>query len=188
MRVEDRPEHQAQTEPPTKDDWEMSFAGTLTNAVDTLFTYKPIVEKLQGLEEDEDTQAFVRRWKQALGLHLEETAWLAVENFLTDFEHFQAQTPANVSPTLPPAFSEMEPQPGADIEKLHQSFPIAGVCRVDLQGILTDEELAGLSDTDMQRIADKMSEAYTASGDYWNSLETVVRSVIKRKTAEETRS
>ena len=69
-----RDQRQAQDGPPTRDDWEMSFIGNMTGAVDTLFTYKPIVEKLQGLEGDEQVQAFARQWKQAVNLHLEETA------------------------------------------------------------------------------------------------------------------
>ncbi len=77
----------------------MSLMGNLTSTVDTLFTYKPIVEKLRGTTENEAVQAFVRQWKQAVNLHLEETAWLVVENFLTDLERFQAgETPLR-SPT-----------------------------------------------------------------------------------------
>jgi len=38
----------------------MSFVGNMTGAVGTLFTYKPILEKLQGLEGYEQVQSFVR--------------------------------------------------------------------------------------------------------------------------------
>lgn len=67
-------------------------------------------------------------------------------------------------------------------EDLHKPFPIASVCRVDLQDILTDEEIAGLSDADMQEIADKMGDAYAEDGEYWGSLEIIAKSVMKQKT------
>ena len=101
MSIEDRPERQPQEGPPVTDQWEMSFMGNLASTVDTLFTYKPIVEKLQGTAGNEAVQAFVRQWKQAVNLHLEETAWLVVENFLTDLERFQAGETPLLSPTPP---------------------------------------------------------------------------------------
>jgi hypothetical protein len=101
MSIEDRPERQPQDGPPTRDEWEMSFIGNMTGAVDTLFTYKPIVEKLQGLEGDEQVQNFVQQWKQVVNLYLEETAWTAVESFLADFERLQAGETPLLSPTPP---------------------------------------------------------------------------------------
>ena len=79
----------------------MSFIGNMTGAVDTLFTYKPILEKLQGLEGDEQVQTFVRQWKQVVNLHLEETAWVAVESFLADFDRLQAGETPLLSPAPP---------------------------------------------------------------------------------------
>jgi hypothetical protein len=79
----------------------MSFVGNMSGAVDTLFTHKQIAEKLQGLEGDEQVQSFVRQWKQAVNLHLEETAWVAVESFLADFDRFQAGETPLLSPTPP---------------------------------------------------------------------------------------
>ena len=58
-------------------------------------------------------------------------------------------------------------------------FHIASVCRVDLRRILTAEEIARLSDADMQRIADKMSDYY--SDEFWNSLAIAAEWVLKRK-------
>ena len=101
MSLEDRPELQPHDGPPTRDEWEMSFVGNMTGAVDALFTYKPILEKLQGLEGDEQVQTFVRQWKQVVNLHLEETGWLAVESFLTDFDRLQAGETPLLSPTPP---------------------------------------------------------------------------------------
>jgi len=35
----------------------MSYVGNLTGAVDILFTYQPVMDKLQGHEENEQVQA-----------------------------------------------------------------------------------------------------------------------------------
>ena len=99
MSIEDRPERQLQDGPPTRDEWEMSFVGNMAGAVDTLFTYKPILKKLQGLESDEQVQSFVRQWKQVVNLHLEETAWVSVESFLADLDRLQAGETPLLSPT-----------------------------------------------------------------------------------------
>ena len=58
---------------------------------------------------------------------------------------------------LSPPPSQIEAQQRAEIEKLHQPFLVASVCRADLEGILTDEEIAQLDDSDMERIAEKMA-------------------------------
>ena len=60
MSVKDSPELQPHDGPLTRYEWEMSFVGNMTGAVGTLFTYKPILEKLQGLEGYEQVQSFVR--------------------------------------------------------------------------------------------------------------------------------
>lgn len=59
-----------------------------------------------------------------------------------------------------------------DEQKLYQPFQITSVCRADLRGILTDEEIAWLDDADMQRIASKMADAYCDNG-FWIDLEII---------------
>ena len=76
---------------------------------------------------------------------------------------------------------QVEDQQRAEIEKLHQPFLIASVCRADLRGILTDEGIALLDDGDMERIADKTGDNFRDSGGYWNSLEINARFVIGEK-------
>ena len=76
---------------------------------------------------------------------------------------------------------ETESQPQTDLEKLYQPFAIASVCRADVQEILTDEKIAGLSDAEMQHIADKLGDAYSDSGDFWGNLEIVARNVLAKQ-------
>jgi hypothetical protein len=71
-----------------------------------------------------------------------------------------------------------------DIEKWHQPFVVASVCRADLQGILTDGEIAGLDDTDMEAIVERMGDAYRDCGGYWDSLEIMAKFVLERKKGE----
>lgn len=63
--------------------------------------------------------------------------------------------------------------------ELQKSFHIASVCREDLLERFSDETIAQLSDTDMQRVADKMSDYY--SDEFWDSLVTAVQWVLKWK-------
>ena len=72
----------------------------------------------------------------------------------------------------------LQAEPGAD---LHKPFIVASICRADLQGILTDEEIARLDDSDMERIADKMSDSYRDAGGYWEALEIMARDVLARE-------
>ncbi|NIP22270.1 MAG: hypothetical protein GWO38_00275 [Phycisphaerae bacterium] len=78
----------------------MSFAATLWNVVDDLFTCQKIAEALQGTEGDEDVADFVQQWKQGRAKHLQETTQLAVESFLAHLERFQADREAIPSPSL----------------------------------------------------------------------------------------
>jgi hypothetical protein len=66
-------------------------------------------------------------------------------------------------------------------EGWQKPFLIASVCRADLRGILTAEEIASLSNGDMEDIADRMSDAYRDSGGYWESLAIMAQLVLKRK-------
>ncbi len=156
----------------------MSFAGSLANAVDTLFTYKTIVERLQGTAGDENIQTFVRHSKQALNRQLEETAWSTIEQVVADLDLLQA---GGRQP-----FSATEYQDRVKLQELHKPFTVASVCREDLRGILTDEEITRLSDGDMEWIVAKMGDAYRDSGGYWESLEIMARFVLDKARLEDT--
>ena len=65
--------------------------------------------------------------------------------------------------------------------ELQKPFHIASVCRADLQGILTDAEIAQFSNDEMEDIADRMSDAYRDTGGYWEGLEIIARLVLKKK-------
>ncbi len=98
--IEDRPEHHPPAPPSPEDNPEMSFAATLWNVVDDLFTCQKIAEALQGTEGDEDVADFVQQWKQGRAKHLQETTQLAAESFLAHLERFQAGREAIPSPSL----------------------------------------------------------------------------------------
>lgn len=100
MTAENRPQHLIQPGPPIEDEWEMSFAGTLSEAVETLFTYRPIVEKLQETPGDKTIDAFVQGWKLSMIRHLELAAQMAVGTFLAELERFQADHPASTTSSL----------------------------------------------------------------------------------------
>jgi len=70
----------------------------LRNLVDDLFTCQPIAEALQGIESDDDTEAFVNDWKQGLTQHLQETMEIVVENFVIDLKRFQLGQTTTFSP------------------------------------------------------------------------------------------
>ena len=63
----------------------------------------------------------------------------------------------------------------------HKPFLISSVCRADLRGTLTEEEIAVLSDDEMEDIAEKMSDAHRDAGGYWEALELFAKLVLKRK-------
>ena len=59
-------------------------------------------------------------------------------------------------------------------------FEITSISRNDLQDCLTDDEIALLDDTDMERIADKMGCAYCDNG-YWIDLDICAKHVLESK-------
>ncbi len=77
-----------------------------------------------------------------------------------------------------------EQSPGLENVELNKPFPIASVCRADLRGILTDEQIASLSDGEMESIADRMGDAFTDSGLYWESLEIMAKHVTEKEGIE----
>ena len=89
MTAETRSEQPTHLDPPKNLVQEMSLGSTLRRMVDDLYTNKDITEVLRGTEDDKAVQEFVETWKQALSLHLEETAQVSIENFLTAYSQFQ---------------------------------------------------------------------------------------------------
>lgn len=180
MGKEDRRNQQSQGEPPVRENPEMSFPGQVRNAVDTLFTYQVIGERLRGRETDEYLTLLLDNRKQLLAEYIEETAMLAIDDFLAHLDHLQTAPGVPLYPALP----ESEQEQRMNTVGLHKSFTVASICRADLQGILTDEEIGRLDDSDMERIADKMSDAYRDAGGYWEALEIMARDVLARQGVE----
>jgi hypothetical protein len=90
--------------------------------------------------------------------------------------------------------SQQPDAPGQQVETTspflwwQKPFVVASVCREDLRGILTDEEIASLSDGEMGMIVDRMSDAYRDSGDYWEHLEIMARHVLGQEKGEGSRA
>ena len=87
---------------PIQNNWETSFEGRLHAAVDTLFTYRPIVERLAGNDKTEAMQELVRERKLALVERLGDIAREEVMDLAIDLSQVQAREPVS-PPTLQPA-------------------------------------------------------------------------------------
>jgi hypothetical protein len=59
-------------------------------------------------------------------------------------------------------------------------FYITYIHRDDLKGSFSDEEIATLTDSDMEEIADKMADAYLEMG-FWETLEDATEIILQRK-------
>jgi hypothetical protein len=173
MSAEHRPDHQYPN-PSKEDDQEMSLGTALRQMIDDLFTYQTVAEKLHRLNAGDALPALVETWKQGLTQHLEETVHQSVENVVAILDLLQ-----NGDPT-PLTFEEQQ-----EWEKMagwYKPFNVASICREDLRGILAEEAVAALTDSEMEMIADKMSNAYRDSG-YWESLEINAQVVVNQPSA-----
>jgi hypothetical protein len=128
MGKEDRRQQQSHGEPPVREDPEMSFPGQVRTAVDTLFTYQAVSERLRGRETDEYLTMLLDNRKQLLAEHIEETAMLAIDDFLAHLDHLQAAPGVPLYPALP----EGEREQRISTVGLHKSFTVASICRADL--------------------------------------------------------
>ena len=61
-------------------------------------------------------------------------------------------------------------------------FPITSICREDLIQYFTEKQIASLSDTDMERIADKLSDAYMNV--FWIDMQIIVEQMLEDKKEE----
>jgi len=177
MSAENRPEHEPHLDPPSQLVEELSLGATLYRLVDDLFTHQAIAERLQGTTGDTEMERLMETWKQGLTQQLEDTARLSVENVVAIIDLIQS------GGRLP--LSETERQEWRQIEAWHKPFTVSSICREDLRNILTDEEIRALDDTDMEDIADRMSDSYRDSGGYWQSLEIMAKHILGKKQAQE---
>lgn len=86
---------------PIQDNWEASFEGMLHAAIDTLFTYRPIVERLAGNDQNESIQELVRERKLSLVERLGDISREEVMDLALDLHRIQAREQVS-QPTLPP--------------------------------------------------------------------------------------
>ena len=75
----------------------------------------------------------------------------------------------------------IEKNSGLCVECWHKPFNITSVCRADLQQNFTAEEIGQLDNDDMENIADKMGDAYTGYGGFWESLQVATEDTLSLK-------
>jgi len=65
-------------------------------------------------------------------------------------------------------------------KKMYAEFAITSVCRQDLLSVgFTKEQALAVDDSDMERIASKMADAYCDSG-FWIDLPIIVGNVVTK--------
>ncbi len=60
------------------------------------------------------------------------------------------------------------------------AFPITSISRADLKRILTENEIARLSDADLRQIAQRMEDLYVDEM-FWGDLQSVTRDILVNK-------
>ncbi len=60
------------------------------------------------------------------------------------------------------------------------AFPVTSISRADLKRVLTEAEIARLSDTDLYQIAQRMEDLYIDEM-FWGDLQSVTRDVLASK-------
>ena len=156
---------------------EVAFSAQLRRAVDDLFTHETIHQKMALLADVPELAPLVEAWKQGLALHLQDTAQGVVRSILSTVDTLQAGDPATVTAA--------EQQEWAELEAHYKPFTVSSICRADLSSFLSEAEIARLDDSDMEKIADKMSDAYRDSGGYWESLEVMAKAVLAQDNQAE---
>ena len=175
MTVEARPE--PYPDPPKQLLQEISLGTALRRIVDDLFTYQAIAERLHGIAADNAIEQLIETWKQGLTHHLEETAQASLQNVVAVLDLIQAGGG--------PPITVEERQDWQRIEVWYHPFAVMSLCREDLRGILGDDEIAHLSDSEMKQIADRLSDAYRESSNYRENLEGIVKLIIQPKQTPE---
>lgn len=95
------------SQPPIQDNWETSFEGMLHAAIDNLFTYRPIVERLVGNDQNEAMQELVRERKLSLGERLGDIAREEVMDLMIDLS--RVQTKEQISQSALPSAEASDP-------------------------------------------------------------------------------
>ncbi len=68
--------------------------------------------------------------------------------------------------------------------KLNKSFEITSVCRADLKGFFSNDEIELLNDDDLKRIAIKMADSY-CENIFWIDLRIATEAVISEAESRE---
>lgn len=153
---------------------EMSFSAAMRRAIEDLFTDQAIGEKMQALPPNDVIETLVETWKQGLATRLQTEAQATVENISAILDLLQSNEP----------LSTVEPMEWLRAERSYAPFSVATVCREELRDLIPNEDVAGLSDDDMGRIAVQMGDALRHTAVYWQSLEAAAKSVLNERQAQ----
>ncbi len=84
-----------------------------------------------------------------------------------------------------PSLASLETKPGQEASDTFTiPFEITSVCRANLAEVLNEEEVAQFDDEHMRRLAQKMADAYTGSGIFWDDLEFLARHILEEKAQQ----
>ncbi len=173
--TEQKPEQTPHLGPSATEQPEMSFGVTLYKFVDDLFTHEKILPLLNQVGDNPAIEELVADWKQALVQHLETASQSMVGS--------AAASLANILETG--ALTEEELAQWRAMDFWNTPFTVSSLCREDLRGFLSNEEIATLTDADMEAIADKMSDAHRDAGAYWESMEISARAILEIPLADD---
>lgn len=143
----------------------------MRRAIEDLFVCQAIAARAQKIPPNDVLPVLLETWKQGLTDRLKTEAQSMVTNVAAILDLLQSGEP----------ISAMEPMEWQQAESWYAPFPVASVCREDLRGILSDVEIAGLSDDDMLHIADKMNDAFHNTDVYRQSLEIIAKSLLDER-------
>jgi hypothetical protein len=174
MTHETQPLNEPSPEPTKEIISEMSFGAAMRRAIDDLFVCQAIGEREQQIPPNDVLPVLLESWKQELAERLKTEALSIVGNVAAILDLLQADE----------SLSAVEPLEWLQAERWHTPFPVATVHRENLRSILSEGEIAGLSDADMTQIAAKMGEAFQYSDIYWQSLEAAAKAVLEEKQAQ----
>lgn len=174
MTVEKKPRQIPHLDSSASEQQEMDYSDTLSRLVDDLFANEQILPLLEQADHNPAIKSLVAEWKQALVHDL--------ENASRSMVIYAAAGLTNILENG--GLTEEELAQWRERDLWQKPFVISSLCRADLREHLSDSEIAKLTDSDMEIIADKMSDAHRDAGAYWESMEIMARSVLNTPQEE----
>jgi hypothetical protein len=168
MTPEKKPVQTTSFDPSTVEQPEIDYGNALDRFINDLFSGAPILSLLELAGPNTIINSLVAAWKQTLAHELKTTTHSIV-----------IQATASLANILEKGgLTKAELVEWRKMDLWHKPFVISRLCRADLREYFSDDQIARLTDSDLETIADKMSEAHRAAGGYWESMEITARSVL----------